>query len=148
MIAESVLAVEVADVVDVVDASAGGAVDAAEGVGGAAEETITLYHGSVDNFSGIRSGGLSAARTPTWVTTDLEAAQNAIGPGRVLSPGQGVDTGVVTSTVPLSRFQSIQQAGGISGLRLWPGFGGEQTFGEYVLRSPEAIELFNVGIGR
>ena len=121
---------------------------AAEGLGGAADDTITLYHGSVDNFSGIMQNGLEAARTPTWVTTDLEAAQNAIGPGRVLSAGQGLDTDVVTSTVPLSQFQAIQEAGGISELRSWPGFGGGQTFGEYVLRSPDAIDLFNQGIVR
>jgi hypothetical protein len=106
----------------------------------------TLYHGSVDNFSTIAADGLDAARTPTGVTTDREAAQNAIGPGRVLSAGQGVDTGIVTSSVPTAQLQALQEAGGVSALRSWPGFGGGGTFLEYVLRSPAAVELFNAGI--
>jgi RHS repeat-associated protein len=113
----------------------------------AAEETITLYHGSVDNFSKIATEGLEASRAPTWVTTDVAAAENAIGPGRVLSPGQGLDTGIVTSKVSRSAFEALQPKG-ISPPRSWPGFGGGQSLTEHVLRSPEAIELFNSGIVR
>jgi RHS repeat-associated protein len=107
---------------------------------------ITLYHGSIDNFSGIAANGLDAARTPTWVTTDLAAAQNAIGANRVLSAGQGVDTGIITSVVPSKQFQMLQQAGGISAQRTWPGFGGAGTYSEYVLRNSDAIDLFNSGM--
>jgi hypothetical protein len=112
----------------------------------AAEETMTLYHGTIDNFSRIAAEGLEASRTPTWVTTDLAAAENAIGPGRVLSAGQGLNTGIITSVVPRAQFEALQGSGAISGLRTWPGFGGGQTFGEYVLRRPNAIQLFNEGI--
>jgi RHS repeat-associated protein len=112
------------------------------------EDMITLYHGSVDGYSEIMANGLDPARTPTWVTTDLESAQNAIGPDRVLSPGQGADTGIITSQVSRSQFQALQQAGEISGLRNWPGFGGGANLGlsEYVLRGPNAVQLFNSGI--
>jgi hypothetical protein len=120
---------------------------AAEGAG-IGQETLTLYHGSIDNYSNIMSQGFDAARTPTWVTTSLEAAQNAIGQSRVLSSGQGFDVGVVTSVVPANQFSAIQQLGGISDLRMWPGFGGGPDFSEFVLRSPAAIDLFNSGIVR
>jgi hypothetical protein len=112
----------------------------------AAEETLTLYHGSIDNFSTIAREGLDVARTPTWVTTELSAAENAIGSGRVLSAGQGADTGIVTSVVPRAAFEALQETGAISGLRTWPGFGEAKAFGEYVLRQADAVHLFNAGI--
>jgi RHS repeat-associated protein len=112
------------------------------------DETVTLYHGSVDNYSGIQAGGLDPARTPTWVTTDLGAAQNAIGPGRVLSSGQGADAGIITSVVSKSAFEDLQKSGEISAQRGWPGFGGGQSLTEHVLRSPEAVNVFNAGIVR
>jgi hypothetical protein len=112
------------------------------------EETITLHHGSVSNYSNIMTSGLDPNRTPTWVTTQLQAAQNAIGSGRVLSPGEGVDMGIITSNVSRSAFEALQP-NGVSLLREWPGFGDVgETFSEFVLRSPEAIELFNSGICR
>ena len=127
---------------------AGAATISAELVTQQADATITLYHGSVDNYSSIVADGLDPAKTPTWVTTDPEAAANAIGPDRVLSPGQGGDTGVVTSVVPAGQFQALQEAGGRSAERSWPGFGGGANFSEVVLRSEEAVEMFNSGIVR
>jgi RHS repeat-associated protein len=120
------------------------AAGAAESAGGG--RTIELFHGSIDNFTSIANNGLDPARVPTWVTTDLEAARNAIGPDRVLSVGQGVDTGVVRSVVSQEVFEALQASGAISAYRMWPGFGGGATFGEYVLRHPDAIKLFNTGI--
>jgi hypothetical protein len=114
----------------------------------AANETITLYHGSVSNYSGILRGGLDPNRAPTWVTTSRTAAQNAIGPGRVLSPGQGLDVGIVESNVTMAEFEALVESGAISQTRSWPGFGGSQVFPENVLRSPAAIEMFNRGIVR
>ena len=125
------------------ESAAVGAESAAAEAGG---DTITLYHGSIDNFSTIMEQGLDPARAPTWVTTERAAAENAIGPGRVLSTGQGSDSGVVTSVVPRSSFEAIKSAGGISERRAWPGFGGGGPFSEYVLRSDDAIRLFNAGI--
>ena len=118
----------------------------AAGRAGAGADSITLYHGSIDNYSAIMAKGLDVARTPTWITTDFAAAQNAIGAGRVLSAGQGVDVGIVQSVVPRAAFQAMQRSGGISALRSWPGFGGSRTFGEFVLRNPDAVRLFNTGI--
>jgi len=79
------------------------------------------------------------------VTSDLAAAENAIGPGRVLSAGQGLDKSIITSVVPHSAFEALQGSGAISELRAWPGFGGGQALSEYVLRGPGAIDLFNAG---
>lgn len=126
--------------------AAEGAAAGAEGVASGGGKTVELFHGSIDNYSSIAKSGLDAARAPTWVTTDLAAAKNAIGPGRVLSAGQGIDTGIVRSVVPEAQFNALQQSGAISGYRTWPGFGGGGRFGEYVLRHPDAIKLFNGGI--
>lgn len=78
----------------------------------------------------------------------MAAADNALGSGRVLSEGQGLDTGIITSVVPKGAFEALQQSGGISRLRSWPGFGGGKALSEYVLRHPDAIKLFNQGIVR
>lgn len=121
---------------------------AARGGTRAAEEMITLHHGSVSDYTEILTSGLKASRAPTWVTTEMTAARNAIGPGRVMSPGQGLNKGVITSTVPRAQFEALQEAGAISNLRTWPGFGGGQTFTEFVLRKPAAFDLFNAGIVR
>ena len=124
-------------------AQAAGRSGVAAGGGG---DVVRLYHGSVGNYSSILKSGLDPARSPTWVTTSRAAAENAIGPGRVLSPGQGLDRGIIESVVPRTEFDRLIQSGGISPTRTWPGFGGGQVFPENVLRSPEAIELFNKGI--
>lgn len=111
---------------------------------------VGVQHGNWTKGRGplttIMEQGLDPARAPTWVTTERAAAENAIGPGRVLSTGQGSDSGVVTSVVPRSSFEAIKSAGGISERRAWPGFGGGGPFSEYVLRSDDAIRLFNAGI--
>lgn len=110
------------------------------------DDVVRLYHGSVSNYSGILRNGLDPTRAPTWVTTSRAAAENAIGPGRVLSPGEGLDRGIIESVVPRADFERLIQSGGISPTRNWPGFGGGRTLPENVLRSPEAVALFNKGI--
>ena len=112
----------------------------------ASKRTVHLYHGAVAGYSTIMQRGLDPERWPVWVTPSLAAAQNAIGPGRVLSDGQGADVGIVYSVVPGPIFDALQNSGQISPLRTFPGFGGGGTYPEYVLRSPEAVETFNRGI--
>jgi RHS repeat-associated protein len=118
----------------------------AGGAAGSRGDSIRLYHGSVGNYSSIMRNGLDPTRIPTWVTTSPAAAQNAIGAGRVLSPGQGLDRGIIQSVVPRLNFERLIQSGAISPTRNWPGFGGGTVFPENVLRMPEAIELFNRGM--
>ena len=65
---------------------------------------------------------------------------------RVLSPWQGLDAVIVQSVVPKVQFEALQGWGAISGLRRWPGFGGDHEFGEYVLRQPDVVQLLNVGM--
>jgi RHS repeat-associated protein len=110
------------------------------------EEGIRIFHGSVSNYSSILKNGLDPGLTPTWVTTSRAAAENAIGPGRLLSPGQGLDRGIVESLVPRPNYEALIRSGGISPTRSWPGFGGGGPFPENVLRSREAIDVFNRGI--
>jgi uncharacterized protein RhaS with RHS repeats len=115
---------------------------------GEADDLITLYHGSVDNFSDISANGLDPEGGPTWVTTEEASAQNAIGPGRVLGTGQGVDSGVVSSTVSRSALEALDDPADVGGLttpRTWPGFGGGGPYTEFVLRSARAIELSGMG---
>lgn len=64
------------------------------------------------------------------------------------SAGQGADRGIIESVVSRSEFEALQRSGGISPTRTWSGFGTRQSLPENVLRSPEAVELFNRGIVR
>jgi RHS repeat-associated protein len=109
---------------------------------------ITLFHGSIDDASAIRSAGLDPKRTPTWITTSLEAALNAIGAQRLVRQGQGLDRGIIESRIPRAEFERLQREGQISVERTWPGFNTNQTFPEHVLRGPDAIKAFNDGIVR
>jgi hypothetical protein len=115
---------------------------------GRRHDLIRLYHGTVSDFTMILCHGLDPERAPTWVTSRREAAENAIGPSRILSPSQKRDSGVIESVVLKSGFEALVDAGHISGTRTWQGFGGGYQFPENVLRNAEAIKLFNRGIVR
>ncbi len=93
-------------------------------------------------------GRAQGGKLPTWVTTDLAAAENAIGPGRVLSIGEGADKGIITSIVSLEEFQALQKAEETALLRKGRFGAGGQALTEYVLRGPNAAKLFNAGIQR
>ncbi|MDX2053370.1 MAG: RHS repeat-associated core domain-containing protein [Polyangiaceae bacterium] len=55
----------------------------------AAEETVSVFHGSIKNGPAILENGLDAARAPTFVSRDLAAAQNAITNHPDAVPGLG-----------------------------------------------------------
>lgn len=111
-----------------------------------ADDLVTVFHGSISDASKIRTHGLDPARTPTWITTNRKAAENAIGPQRALGPREGLDRGIIESRIPRKEFEVLQQNGQISPERTWPGFGSGQTLPENVLRGPDAIDAFNRGI--
>jgi len=115
------------------DAAAGEAVAAEAG-----EETLSVFHGSISDATAIAEDGLDAARTPTWVTRDLEAAQDAIGPGRV---DPMTDPGIIESRIPASEFDRLLAPGE----RPYSGFNnGLPGSSEIVLRNSEQIDLFNL----
>lgn len=105
----------------------------------AARETVSLFHGSINDATAIARDGFDAARTPTstWVTRDIEAAQDAIGPGRV---GPMSDPGIIESRVPKSEFNRLLE----SSERPYDGFNSATPgSSEIVLRTPQQIDLFN-----
>lgn len=109
---------------------------------GAADETVSVFHGSIDNGAAILEGGLSPARAPTFVSRDVAAAQDALLNHPNAIPGAGT---IIESRVPASQFQSQllpleRPYSGFYPYRL------QST--EVTLRTSEHIELFNQFIHR
>jgi hypothetical protein len=113
---------------------------------GAVEREISVYHGSVKDYSTIMEKGLDTMRTPVWVSTDIEAARGAINPDRIFletKPWETPNAGVVESRIPISDFDKLPNP------RPYPvGFGGVRNSTEILLRESEQIEIFNKYIVR
>lgn len=125
----------------------GGLPAGAEGLAGVTgeEESVSVFHGSIHEATSIAQGGLDVSRLPTWVTRDLAAAQNAIGPERLAVEGVFRDPGIVESRIPLSDFEKHL----LPAERSYGGFnGGVPGSTEIVLRNPEQVKLFNDFIHR
>jgi hypothetical protein len=101
----------------------------------------------VDNYANTASRGLGPSRPPTWPTTELATARNAIGPDRALSAGQGAYAGIIESRVSKAAVEALQQSGTISAPRTWPWFAGGGSYGAFVLPRGSAIDLFNKDMG-
>ncbi len=56
---------------------------------GVTEETVSVFHGSIDNGANILQYGLDSARAPTFVSTDWAAANNALMSHPDAIPGLG-----------------------------------------------------------
>ncbi|MBL8717330.1 MAG: hypothetical protein JNL79_15190 [Myxococcales bacterium] len=104
---------------------------------GAAEETVSVFHGSIRNGGTILENGLDAARAPTFVSRDLAAAQNALTSHPDAVPGLGM---IIESRVPVSQFQSVLAPLERPYAGFYP-YGLRST--EITLRTPEHIQLFN-----
>ncbi len=103
----------------------------------AEEETVSVYHGSIKGGPEILENGLNPARTPTFVSRDFAAAQDALTNHFDAVPGQGT---IIESRIPASQFQST-----LAPLeRPYTGFYPyELQSTEILLRTPEHFELFN-----
>jgi RHS repeat-associated protein len=102
-----------------------------------AQDVVSVYHGSINNGANILQKGLDPSRTPTFVTRDLAAAQNALAnhPDAVSGAGK-----IIESQIPVSQFQSVL----LPSERAYTGFypyGLQST--EIVLRTALQIQLFN-----
>ena len=126
-----------------------GGVEAAEVAATESEELVSLYHGSIDNASGIMESGLDVERAgATYTSTDLEAAQDAINYRMNNFPQEVTDPGIIRSDVPSSSLQQMLDSGDVVS-RPYSGFhGSELNSVEYLLTSPAAKALFNSGILR
>jgi RHS repeat-associated protein len=108
---------------------------ATEDAGG---ETVSVFHGSLDNSSDIQAKGLDASQGTTFVSRDPAAAGDAIGPNRPGYPG--ADPGIIESQIPKDIFDQ----------HLAPNerpYGGFYPYPldstEIPLRTPEQIGIFN-----
>ncbi|MEM9385020.1 MAG: FG-GAP-like repeat-containing protein [Pseudomonadota bacterium] len=104
------------------------------------DDTVSVFHGSINDATKIRNQGLDPARKPTFVTRDRRAAESAVGPNRV---EQVTDSGIIESRIPRSDFVRVLEPTE----RAFPGFFPDRFDStEIVLRTDEAIEIFNKGI--
>lgn len=105
----------------------------------AGDDTVSVFHGSLDDAARIRDGGLDPGRAPTWASRDRRAAQDAIDP--TVRRRAGRDPGIIESRVPRNVFDELfapaeRGYGGFFPYRL-----GKSS--EIVMRSPRQIEAFN-----
>jgi len=102
-------------------------------------DSVSVFHGSINDATSIARNGLDPGLTPTWVTRDLSAARNAIGPARsAVEPLR--DPGVIESRIPSAEFEKLLAPSE----RPYSGFlGGVPGSSEIVLRTPEQIDVFN-----
>jgi len=146
-----ILVVTVVAVVCIGSAGVGCVVAGAEGVADAAVagdgavaaetagDTVSVFHGSINDATSIARNGLDPGLTPTWVTRDLAAARNAIGPARS-AVEQLQDPGIIESRIPTAEFEKYLAPSE----RPYGGFlGGVPGSSEIVLRTPEQIGVFN-----
>jgi RHS repeat-associated protein len=119
---------------------AGTAIDAVAGTEAATEgEYVSVYHGSYNNATSIAENGLDASRVPTWVSRDLEAAQDALSPARA-ELENFTDPGIIESRIPQQEFDQVLGPSE----RSYQGFNSNlPNSSEVVLRNSEQIELFN-----
>lgn len=106
---------------------------------------VTVYHASINHSTEILAHGLTPSGGPTWVTTDLAAAEDAISRNRYeISQGLARDPGIIVSMIPTTLFD---QTLGPSE-REYHGFKGNLNSSEIILRTPEQFQLFNEFIVR
>jgi hypothetical protein len=107
------------------------------------EEKISVYHGSINEATQIQAHGFDSNRCPSFISRDINAARNAIGPNRYeVSQGLAHDLGIIESRIPKGQFQRLLQPNE----RIYHGFGGRLVSTEIPLRTPEEINLFNTFI--
>jgi RHS repeat-associated protein len=113
---------------------------AAVGEIAAEEETVSVFHGSIDNAQGIVEDGLSPGRV-TNASRDFAAAQDAVSANRVdfVDPNRW---GIVESRIPLSDFNRV-----FAPLeRQYQGFYPSTLDSSEILMNDEAISIFNQNI--
>lgn len=109
------------------------------------DDFVDLYRGSINHYSDIMKNGLDPSRGRVFVTRDIKAAENAIGPYRYeVSQGSAADTGIVHSRIPKPLFEEYFAPWE----RPYPyGFGAGQGIKldstEIPLELPEQFEIFN-----
>lgn len=103
------------------------------------DETVSVFHGSVDDAARIRQGGLDPDRAPTWASRDRRAAEDAIDPA--VRGRAGRDPGIIESRVPRGIFDDLFAPAerGYRGLFPYRLRGSS----EIVMRSRQQIEAFN-----
>ena len=106
-----------------------------------AEDTVSVFHGSINDATAIRANGLSAQRGTAFVSRDLKAAQDAIGKARYeVDQGAARDIGIIESRIPRADFDRCLAPVE----RSYSGFqGAELRSSEIPLRTPDLIDLFN-----
>jgi hypothetical protein len=111
-------------------------------VGRGADETVSVFHGSIKDGAQILERGLDPARAPTFVSRDVAAAQDALLNHPDAVPGLGK---IIESRIPASQFDRL-----FAPLeRPYDGFFPYPLKStEITLRTGEQIDLFNQYIVR
>lgn len=106
------------------------------------DDVVSIYHGSINDAIQIRARGFDPRRGTPYVTTDINAATDAIGPGRYeVSQGLAHDPGIIESRIPRLDFERVL----VPLQRSYNGFYPylPNLSSEILLRTPESIDLFN-----
>ena len=109
-------------------------------------KTISLFHGSWNNYSAIITGGLDSTRLPTYVSMDCLAAANAISNFRYdveMANKPLVNAGIIESRIPVDLFWRSFNAP-----IEYSGFNNSIRSQEIKLTSPLQINIFNTYIVR
>jgi|GEM_PF-6639058 len=110
----------------------------------AQERSISVYHGSINNFKWIKGAGLNPFKR-AYVSRDLEAAYNAISPLRYeVSQGIAADMGIIESRIPKSLFDKYL-AGSEKAYEAGFGahYGVKLNSTQIILDTAEKVEVFN-----
>jgi RHS repeat-associated protein len=113
-------------------------------VRGVVEESVELYHGSINNATKIRRSGLDIQRTsPTYVSSDIKAARDAIEYRLRNFPHEVTDSGIIKSLIPKSEIKGLEESIDYL-IREYKGFyGSNLNSTEMQLITSKAKELFN-----
>ncbi len=110
------------------------------------EHTVKVYHGSYDNYNEINQNGFNNTRTPVYISTDIDAANDAIYNRydyKFLSyEMKDIDSGIIESEIPKELWDNLISSGDIIERQGYQGFGGKLETVEYQFNK-NAIEILN-----
>ncbi|MFA5186494.1 MAG: RHS repeat-associated core domain-containing protein [Patescibacteria group bacterium] len=113
------------------------------------EQSISVYHGSINNYTWIKSVGLNPFKK-AYVSRDAEAAYNAISPLRYeVSQGIAKDIGIIESRIPKSFFDKhLADSEMVYDYGFGANFGGRLNSTQIILDTAEKVDLFNKYISK
>jgi RHS repeat-associated protein len=113
------------------------------------ERCISIYHGSINDYTRIMSGGLNPLKG-AYATRDINAARNAVSVFRYeITQGIATDTGIIESSVPYSEYDRVLRPAEKAYEYGWGSeYGVKLDSTQIIMDTPEQIATFNKYIVR